>query len=252
MMSMKTHKITILYIATGRYIAYWPEFYEGMMRHFLPECERRVLLFTDAANMQLPVPDNVELVEIPQHPWPYITLLRYHMFLEHAALWQDADYVFFLNANYRFYRHISTGILPGAEDGGLVAGVHRFSGRKTPDKYPYERDPASTACIPYGQGTHYFAGGFNGGTARAFYEMCCALREQIQADVDTGAMAKWHDESHLNRYLLNRPVRVLPATYVWAEEKVRWYNRWRIYAGPRDKRSMGGHEFMRGLTGNKG
>lgn len=237
-------KICILYIATGRYIAYLDEFYETAMRYFLPDCERHVILFTDSTD--IPPREHMTVVPTRQQPWPDTTLLRYHLFLEHAELWRGYDYVFFINANYRFYHRIGRDILPGAEHGGLVAGVHRVSVKRKPDRFTYERRPESTACIPYGQGCHYFAGGFNGGTAAAFFQMAETLKEQIDTDRANGITAVWHDESHLNRYLLDKPVKVLPPTYVWPEEAVHWYNRWCILAGPRDKRRMGGHAWLRG------
>lgn len=237
-------KIGILYIATGRYIAYLDEFYETAMRYFLPDCIRHVFLFTDSTDV--PAREDMTVVPTRQQPWPDTTLLRYHLFLEHACLWQGCDYVFFINANYRFYHRIGREILPGAEHNGLVAGVHRVSVKRKPDRFSYERRPESTAYIPYGQGRHYFAGGFNGGTAHAFLRMAEALKRQIDADRANGITAVWHDESHLNRYLLDKPVKVLPPTYVWPEEAVHWYNRWRILAGPRDKRRMGGHAWLRG------
>lgn len=237
--------VAILYIATGRYITYFQEFYETAGRYFLPDCRRHIILFTDNTDPALQR-DDVTVVPAEQEPWPHATLMRYHLFLEHAGLWRGYDYVFFINANYRFYRRIGQEILPGPQDGGLVAALHRVSVKRKPDRFTYERRPESTACIPLGNGRHYFAGGFNGGTTAAFMEMARALREQIDTDAARGITAVWHDESHLNRYLLDRPVKVLPPTFVWPEEAVRWYNRWRIFAGPRDKRRLGGHAWLRG------
>ena len=243
----KAPTIAILYIATGRYVVYWEEFYKTAQKHFLPDCTRKFILFTDRPT-EIQCGADVEIVPIEHLGWPYITLLRYRVFLQHRHLWNDADYVFFLNANDRFLHRITRWILPDDTNGGLVAAVHRGSEKKHPDRYSYERRAESRACIPLGQGSHYFAGGFNGGTSAAYEKMCTTINEWIEDDLSRDIIARWHDESHLNRYLVDSPVKVLPDTFVHDENKVRWYNRWRIYAELRDKNKLGGHQFMRGIN----
>lgn len=132
--------VAILYIATGRYICYFQEFYETAGRYFLPDCRRHIILFTDSTDPAL-LRNDVTVVPAEQKPWPHATLMRCYLFLEHAGLWQGYDYVFFINANYRFYRRIGQEILPGPQDGGLVAALHRVSVKRKPDRFTYERCP---------------------------------------------------------------------------------------------------------------
>ena len=58
----------------------------------------------------------------------------------------------------------------------------------------------------------------------------------------------WHDESHLNKYLLNKNIKVLPPTYVWLQQDYKWYNRHKIIAGTRQKIYYGGDDWLRGKT----
>ncbi|MCD7797832.1 MAG: hypothetical protein LUG84_00265 [Akkermansiaceae bacterium] len=246
-------KITVLYIATGRYTVFWDEFYATMTKYFLPDCERHVILFTDRPEtFQHPALStrecSVTLVKIRQEPWPFQTLFRYRLFLEHAALWSKADYVFFINADYVFFQEVSRAILPTPDEGGLVVAEHRKSLELDVEEYPYERNPASAAFIPAGKGEHYFAGGFNGGAVPAFLELCRSISKATQEDLEHNIVAVWHDESHLNRYLLGKPVKVLPPEFVWPEYAMNRRNRGRIICGPRDKDRYGGHAWLRGAT----
>ena len=41
-------KIGMLYICTGKYTVFWPEFYRSFEEKFLPGCEKEYFVFTDA------------------------------------------------------------------------------------------------------------------------------------------------------------------------------------------------------------
>ena len=44
-------KVAALYIATGRYTVFWPEFYESAEKYLLKDCEVHYFVFTDAATL---------------------------------------------------------------------------------------------------------------------------------------------------------------------------------------------------------
>lgn len=235
--------ITVFYIATGKYISMWPDFYASFKNYFLPDCNRRIILFTDKFE-DIEAKNDVSIVKIPAHPWPYITLLRFHIFMEHYELWKDSDYVFFMNANYLFKRKVSKRILPKS---GLVAGQHSIYWKTPKDKLPYERNPHSTAYIPYGQGKFYFQGALNGGTSQAYAAMCRELITCIDEDLSNDIIAIWHDESHLNRYLAEHGAKVINRYYLWPEERPHWIHKIFTVAILRDKAKMGGHNYMRNI-----
>lgn len=248
----KAPKIGVFYIVTGRYKVFWPEFQESFKTKFLPEAERHIYLFTDEEEefFRKGLPEDIILSyhRIEHQPWPFMTLMRYHLFMKHYDEWKDCDYIFFINSTYIFYKKLGTEILPGAEHEYLVAAEHRQSVRRTPDRYTYDRNPASKAYIPYGQGSHYYAGGFNGGTVPAFKALCESIIQATDEDLSNNIIALWHDESHLNAYLLNRNIKVLPPTYVWLQQDYKWYNKHKIIAGTRQKIYYGGEDWLRGKS----
>ncbi len=249
--SARKTKVGILYIVTGRYVVLWPEFIESLREKFLPDCEKHVYLFSDQDDFFTPAPD-ITYIHMEHRPWPYSTLLRYHTFLEHVDKWQDCDYMFYLNADYIFWKTVTRDMIFPGPEGGIISVLVPKCVDAAPDEFPYERSPESRACIPFGQGKYYYAGGFNGGPAKDFLAMSRAIDEATQDDLDRGVIAAWHDESQLNRYLLdNPPAVVLPKTYLWSESWMTRKSRKFAICGTRDKGRYGGYAWIRGETDKK-
>ena len=80
--------------------------------------------------------------------------------------------------------------------------------------WSYDRNPNSTAYVPFGDGVNYYAGGFNGGSSKTFMKMAETISKNVLADEEKGIVAEWHDESHMNRYAIdNPPDNILPLAY---------------------------------------
>ena len=97
---------------------------------------------------------------------------------------------------------------------------HPGNFNKRPYNYPYERNPKSLAYIPYTclAGKIYACGGVNGGKADAYLEMITELAQRVDRDEAKGIIARWHDESHINRYLADHPdYRLLTPAYIYPE-----------------------------------
>ena len=47
-------------------------------------------------------------------------------------------------------------------------------------------------------------GGFNGGTAQGFKHLIDTIAHNTDVDEQNSVVARWHDESHLNRYLYDK------------------------------------------------
>ena len=62
------------------------------------------------------------------------------------------------------------------------------------------------------------SGGLNGGTAAAFLQLCHELARRTEDDLARGVIARWHDESQLNRYAAERSdYRLLTPAYWYPE-----------------------------------
>lgn len=56
-------------------------------------------------------------------------------------------------------------------------------------------------------------GGFNGGLSEEYLNLCEELNKNIHDDLENNVIALWHDESQINRYIINRKYRILPCKY---------------------------------------
>ena len=240
--------IGILYICTGKYDIFWKKFFLSCEKYFLPGYEKRYFVFTDAE--QLYGEDNPRITKIYQQTlgWPENTLFRFRMFLNVAAELKKCDYLFFFNANIIFLDTITDEILPGDINDGLLAVKHPGFWDKTEQDYPYDRNTNSAAYIPHGRGVHYFMGGFNGGKTKAYIQLIETLHANIQQDLQKDIIAQWHDESHLNNYMLSRNPKILSPAYGYVED----YN---IPFKPKlmvlRKEKFGGHDYLRNLSDKK-
>ncbi|MDH8702283.1 hypothetical protein M2138_001643 [Dysgonomonadaceae bacterium PH5-43] len=210
--------IGLLYIATGKYSIFWKDFYLTAKKYLFPNVKKKFFVFTDLEDLYADDADVIK-IDIPHREWPYSTLLRFEMFLENEKLLKDCDYLLFYNANTIFTEVIEPNeILPNEDDNYLVALSNNDILETDPNKFAYDRNPQSTAYIPYGAGTRYYRGGFNGGRIAEFMELAKTCKCNIDKDEENGVMALWHDESHLNKYLLNRKIKIVGSEYGKAEE----------------------------------
>jgi hypothetical protein len=207
-------KICVLTIATGHYSRFLPVLRASVAWRFLVGHDVRHLIFTDC---DIPSTDTIRIVRIPHEPWPLPTLRRYDHFRAARDVLLEHDYCFYLDADMRVDRPVGDEIL-----GELVATRHPYQSLLPPARMSFERDPRSLACVAPTEGTMYYAGGFNGGSSPAFVALADALADAIARDRANGIVATWHDESHLNRYLVDHPPTVcLSPSYCFPEE---WYD----------------------------
>lgn len=202
--------IGLLIMATGKYIHFVPRLIESADQYFCPNHHVTYFVFTDGL---LPPKENVICVPQKRLGWPYDTMMRYHVYLQHRDLWETQDYVFAVDSDMLFVDYVGEEIL-----GERVATVHPgfvFSKRSS---FPYETNRKSMAYISSQEGEKYFAGGFYGGSSREILHMLEVNTSRINDDLSRGMIAVWHDESHWNRYCIDYPPTVmLSPSYCYPE-----------------------------------
>lgn len=212
------YTIAILYICTGKYDIFWKDFYESMEKYFLLNSEKHYYVFTDS-NHLYDEENNTKIHKIYQERmgWPYDTLMRFDLFSKIKEQIRGYDYIFFLNANMLCVKNITEEeFLPMEEE--LLVARHPGCVHYPKLLLPYDRNKKSTAYIPYGQGKYYFMGGLNGGKSVSYLLLIDSLKKAIQEDLGQNVIAKWHDESQLNKYMLNRSdMKILLPEYAYPE-----------------------------------
>jgi histo-blood group ABO system transferase len=204
-------KICILNIATNKYIQFVEQLLESVEENFLNGHDISALVFTNHEMEE--VSDNVKISQIEHEPWPIPTLKRYHYFVKEKEYLSQFDYIYYMDVDMRIEGKVGEEIF-----GDLVATQHPGFWWKDRKQYSYERCTDSTAYVSQDEGKMYYAGGFNGGKPEHFLKMAETIVENVEKDFEKNLIAVWHDESHMNRYLIdNPPTLELTPSYCYPE-----------------------------------
>ena len=212
-------RVAILYICTGKYSIFWKEFYESFEKNFLRSCKKTYFVFCDHSHLPYMENDNVCYIEQKDLGWPNNTLHRFSLFIREEDRWKDYDYVLFVNANFLCVDNVlEEEFLPLEDNLNLFVAEHAGHHGKAPIDLPYERNENSLAYVKEHEGEYYVMGGLNGGRTREYMSMVHELKNRVDKDAEEGIIAKCHDESHLNRYIIGRSdVKILPPCYGYPE-----------------------------------
>lgn len=212
------NKIAICYICTGKYSVFWDDFFTSFEKRFCVHSEKHYYVFTDAKELAYSSLKNVHVIYQKNLGWPDNTLRRYEMFLKIKEALLKHEYIFFFNANSYCAETITEEEFLPVEEQFLVV-QHPFYYKKSSNDFPYDRNIDSTAYIPFGEGTYYICGGINGGKAEAFMSLSETINSNIQLDDKKKITALWHDESHINKYIIGRhDYKLLSPAYCYPEE----------------------------------
>ena len=203
-------KICILTIATNKYIQFVERLLDNIEENFLNGHEIQCILFTDH---EVETSDNVKVCQIDHESWPIPTLKRYNYFMKESDFISQFDYCYYFDADMAIIDKVGDEIL-----GDLVATKHPGQSFHNINDMTYDRNQNSLAYVPYGEGKTYYAGGFNGGKTKNFLKMSKVISERVNDDLERGVIALWHDESHMNRYMIdNPPTLSLSPSYCYPE-----------------------------------
>ena len=207
-------KICILTIATNKYIQFVERLYNNLEENFLNGHELECLLFTEH---DVETSDNVKVSKIDHEPWPMPTLKRYNYFVKEKEYISKFDYCYYFDVDMGIVEKVGDEVL-----GDLVATMHPYQSLYPKESRSYDRNPNSLAFVPPGEeGENYYAGGFNGGKTECFLKMAEVIADRVNRDLEKDVIALWHDESQMNRYLIdNPPTLSLTPTYCFAEEQM--------------------------------
>lgn len=240
-------KVGILYVCTGRYAVFWDSFYRSCEEKFLTDVEKHYFLFTDSENLLRLETERVHTVRQEAEPWPFPTLHRFSYFLKAESALRKMDYLMFMNANLLVMQEVHAAEILPEGDEKLFVTIHPGFFDRLPRDFTYDRNPDCSACVPLEEGSSYFSGAFNGGCADDFLALARCLSQRTEADYARNVIALWHDESHLNRYMIDYPgkFRVLSPAYLYPQD---WKLPFDRKIQMRDKSKWGGHSFLRSET----
>lgn len=245
-------KVAILYIATGRYQIFWEYFYRSAEKFLLEDCDKQYFIFTDSEHIfGSDKYSNINVIQQNKLGWPLDTLMRFNIFLTIKDKLSQFDYIFFFNANTEILKPIYRKDILPVNSENLVLAIQPHMFHKNKNNYTYDRNANSLAYIPYGSGQFYVTGALNGGKAKDYLNMCETLNERIKRDLAHDVIALWHDESHLNCYIIGRDDLKILSPYFTRGELEYWKTSSKLMFSDKTHFRFGGHDYLRGQSDEK-
>jgi histo-blood group ABO system transferase len=218
-------EIHLLVIATNKYIGYLEGILDSADKFFMKNHNVKFDVFTDRLHdtrlllQNKPYFENVNLLHVEHRPFPYSTLNRFHFFQKHQEYIKSGDYYFYVDVDCLFKQEVPDSILANK-----VAVQHCGFVR---ERGSYESNPKSTSYVAPNEGTTYFGGGFWGFSKASFWRLVYSAVDMIDTDAGNGIVPIWHDESVLNKYLLDNPPDItLSPSYHYPENNSHIMNKW--------------------------
>ncbi|KAG8518664.1 Glycosyltransferase 6 domain-containing protein 1 [Galemys pyrenaicus] len=199
---------------------YLRPFLTSANKHFMVGSRVVFYVMADATRVELPQPDpaarrRLQVLQVPAAPEgrgpqgedaSRMRSLGAHISGRIAG---EVDFLFSMLANQIFQNDVGEEAL-----GASVAQLHPWWYFRSAADFPYERRPASAACIPAGQGDFYYDGSLVGGTPPRLLGLIEQCLRGLEHDAALGLGSTY--ESHLNRYfLLHKPSTLLSPEYNW-------------------------------------
>ncbi|NXS01913.1 BGAT1 transferase, partial [Oxylabes madagascariensis] len=203
---------------------YW-FFIEGFMtsanKYFLAGHQVNFYLFTDnpekICHLQMAPENHLFVIPVQNDSrWQDISTSRMDIISSyiHSQFQHEVDYLYSMDIDVQLLAHIGVEIIDA-----LVATISSWQVAPEHESRAHETHPGSQAAIPEGHGDFHYTASFYGGSVAEVYKLTRACSEGPMEDWEDGTEARWHHESHLNKYLLqHRPTRLLSPEYYWDTE----------------------------------
>ena len=210
------NNIKIFSIATNNYHEFEETFYNSFENYFLPFSKKEFIIFTDDVNLDFYKDKNITPIYMEHRPWPYITLSRYQKIKESFEKIGDDDLCIFADIDLEVFKSINS------------IQCEKYFGVNHPGNYyvnnnmSLERNFFSEAYVDIQNlpdAYKYIQGCFWGGIGLYFKEMIIKLQYSVEKDLSNNVVARWHDESHLNKFCIEniKDFNILDSSYAYPE-----------------------------------
>jgi hypothetical protein len=218
---MKLSTLAVIFIGTDKYLNFLPSWYESCEKNLVTDHKKHYFVFTDGEMKDLP--ENISAYMQEHQAWPFITLLRFNTILKAKEELKDYDWMLFIDADMQVVSEVHpTELFTDKKYIGVHHPCHYL--QMPPHNQgtgAFETSPLSKAGIVDGDDTSvYYQGCVWGGKVPEVIEMMEELQKRTQEDLDNNVIAKWHDESQMNKFYAERPdeVNVLSPSFAFPED----------------------------------
>jgi hypothetical protein len=213
-------KVLLCFIGTQNYFYFFDKYYQTFNTLFLPNTKKDFLILTDLNYVSSY--NNQFVLNIEHKQWPYVTLLRFKNILKAEELIKKYDWFIFIDADMYANKVIT--------EQDFFVSSKRFFGVQHPlflnSRGTFENNIKSCAYVSeYDDMCTYWQGCFWGGQNPYILNMIEELNNRVDLDLNNGIVAKWHDESHLNKFYIEnkRFVHTYDSSYCYPEIFINGY-----------------------------
>lgn len=206
----------------GRYLEkYLARFLETAERHFMAGQRVVYYVFTErpaaVPRVALAPGRRLRVERVAREPrWQDVSMQRMRTLHEALGgrLGREAHFVLCMDVDQHFRGAFGSEVL--AES---VAQLHAWHYHWPRRLLPYERDARSAAALAPGEGDFYYHAAVFGGSVAALRGLTEQCAGGLRRDRERGLEARWHDESHLNKFFwLHKPAKVLSPEFCWSPQ----------------------------------
>ena len=218
-------KVAILIIATNKYVKFLLPLIKSAQKYLLKDNEKKYFIFTNNTNdtsfYELGKIAQYELLYIDHYPFPIPTLFRFYYFQKYFKEIEYYDQIIYIDADALFSDYVNEEVMQAR---CAVQHCGYFNERGT-----YETNPESKFYVPKNKGLNYFGGGFWSFSKSEFLRFISWATENLTIDLQNHIIPIWHDESILNRWLIdNPPNNILSPSYHYPEPpNERYIEKWK-------------------------
>lgn len=216
----------VITVATNRYVDYWIDQAKSFAANPSQDLEITLHVFTDQLDrvkeIASTIPIRIVAHEIPSYKWPEASLYRFKIMHEFRDKLNE-DLLMHLDADMLIKASVSVEELGAHLSSGICLvrhpGYYRPSGLAKVSFYlqnplaifrdvltvlkagslgAWETRTKSLAFVPRSSRKEYFCGATWWGLRADILRLSENLSSRISRDEESGVMAVWHDESHLN------------------------------------------------------
>lgn len=189
-------KIAVITLATNNYKSFLHPLWKSVNQHFVPTAKKDFYFFTDERLDWFD--ESINWHKIDHEPWPYITLKRFEFISKYVKDLSTYDYVLYIDSDMEFVNTLSDFNV----DGKKYYAVCHPTVVKDPFFWPVETNPESKAYIPKENVGVYVQGCMWGSVGSSIEYMVNTMKQNVETDLQNNIVAVWHDESHLNKFMI--------------------------------------------------
>lgn len=193
-------KIAILFIGTDKYIKFLPKYYLTIKKYFLPKTPKEFFVFTDKIDYPfLKNKKDIKIIKIEHLKWPYIVLRTYEVINSINKKLRGYSHVIFLDADMYLQSKISEKEFFSHNKPLFTVQHPNFLNHMG----TFEKNPKSRAYVGENEDKSIYRHSvLFGGETKSFLKFSKELDKRIKEDLKEEIIAQWHDESHLNKYVI--------------------------------------------------